>query len=147
MRSNSIYILTKRIAFACMFFVLLLGCNSGGPRVETQQFGNILDVIIPDELVFQETYRFPVTIEQPTTCHSFKEFTVEPDGVELFVGAITLFQDFGGCEDSPSGTIVEEFEFTVTRTDRYEFYFLAEVPESNPNQPIYIRVNRPVVMP
>ena len=143
----SIYCISKRIGFALLFFVLLLGCNSGGPRIETEQFGKILDVIVPDELVFGETYYFSVTIEQPTTCHSFKEFTVEPSGVELYVGAITLFQDFGACEDSPSATLVEDFEFTVNRTDRYEFYFLAEVPESNPSQPVYIRVNRPVVMP
>lgn len=146
MVTKSIY-KSKRIVFALMFFVLLLGCNSGGPRLETEQFGNIIDVILPEELVFQETYRFPVTIERPTTCHSFKEFSVEPSGVEVYVGAITLFQDFGNCQDTPESTLIEEFEFTVNRTDRYEFYFLAEVPESNPNQPIYIRVNRPVVMP
>lgn len=142
-----IYNLYKRLIFTLLFFVLLAGCSSGGPRLETEQFGKILDVVIPEELVFQETYQFSVTMEQPTNCHSFKEFTVEPSGVELYIGAVSLFQDFGGCEDLELVTITEDFEFTVSRTDRYEFYFLAEIPESNPSQPIYIRVNRPVVMP
>lgn len=119
---------------------LLQSCAADSPSIVTIQNASVVDVSLPDTLVFQQTEVFEVSYIEPTTCHDFENFVVQGSGQNLTIRTQTRFEENFECEDI-NAIETAQFEFFVESQEDYTFRFLAGVSDSSLE---YITVEVPV---
>ncbi len=118
----------KKIIGLLIVSLTLFSCLSD----DTQQTGlieltEIQEVIVPDEVVFNQTYDFEITMKRPTLCHGFQEFQVDRSNSEyILISAIVEFSPQVSCEEVEYESITTTLSYNIDREDEITFRFVGQ---------------------
>lgn len=123
--------INMKIYLSIICIVLFISsCSIDDPKIVTVQNATVVDVSLPDTLVYQQTEIINVNYKNPTTCHSFERFDITESGQTINVRTETRFEETFDCEDTPNDIKTRQFEFLVERQDSYIFKFLSGASEA-----------------
>lgn len=122
------------------FVVVLTSCEIDDPKIVTIQNASVVNVSLPDTLVFQQTEIFNVDYIKPTTCHTFENFDVLGDSQTKTIRTETRFEENFNCQDTPNNVETAQLEFFVESLEDYTFRFLSGASETGELQYIIVQV-------
>ncbi|QTY26474.1 hypothetical protein [Flavobacterium sp. CS20] len=132
----------KQFILSLSLISILTSCSVDNPSIVTVQNANVVDIVAPDTLNYQQTEIFEITYIKPTTCHTFEGFDVLGEAPELTIRTETRFEDNFNCEDTPTNTETVQFEYFVDIQQDHVFKFLSGASDSGQLQ--FITLNIPV---
>jgi len=132
----------KQFILSFCLICIITSCSVDNPRIVTVQNANVIDVVAPDTLVFQQTEVFQVNFIKPTTCHTFDRFDVLGEAPEFTIRTETRFEENFNCEDTPTNSDTAQFEYFVDSQEEHTFKFLSGASDSGQLQ--FITLNIPV---
>lgn len=135
----------KKLFFFIAGLVLITGCSSEDDSVIfNYDVVPIVNVNLPDTLVFGAEYNFPIQYYRPTNCYVFEGFDYSKEDSTRYVAVINRVYDTGNCntlsEDNDESFIEEDFAFKVLYDYTYTFKFFQGMNSSEEAQYLVIKV-------
>ena len=135
----------KKIVALIGVFLLIISCNTDDDKQDVRyELLPVENVVIPDTLFLGGENLITIKYLQPTTCHEFRGFYYEKNGLTRTVAVETSVTETNNCQNVSALLVEKELKVVPIEAGTYTFKFWQGKDGAGNN--VFLEFERPAVI-